>query len=174
MYDKNRKDGIVKTLKELGKKMFDVYVGIGIIAMALIALLVGFSVVMRYCFSKSWKELSEFIVTLFAFTTFWGLGVNIIKNEHVMIDILYNALKPKAKRVFAIINYVIVLIVDLVFTYQGFLYAAKMGKQISLGMEIPMRFMYGIMPLGGSICAICILIKLIGFVTCDLSWFASE
>ena len=116
----------MKTLKELGKKIFDVYVGIGIIAMALIALLVGFSVVMRYCFSKSWKELSEFIVTLFAFTTFWGLGVNIIKNEHVMIDILYNALKPKVKRVFAIANYVIVLIVDLVFTYQGFLYAAKM------------------------------------------------
>lgn len=164
----------MKTLKELGKKIFDVYVSIGILAMALLALLVGFTVVARYCFSKSWKELSEFIVTLFAFTTFWGLGVNIMKNEHVMIDILYNALKPKVKRVFAVVDYVIVLIIDLVFTYQGFLYTAKMGKQISLGMEVPMWLMYGIMPLGGCLCAICILIRLIDWATCDLSRFASK
>ncbi len=164
----------MKSLKELGKKIFDIYISIGILAMGLLALLVGFTVVSRYCFSKSWKELSEFIVTLFAFTTFWGLGVNIIKHEHVMIDILFNALKPKVKRVFAIVDYVIILIIDLVFTYQGFLYAAKMGKQISLGMEIPMRYMYGIMPLGGCICAICVLIKIIDFATCDLSRFASK
>ena len=164
----------MKIPKELGKKIFDVYIGIGILAMGLIAVLVGFSVVMRYCFSKSWKELSEFIITLFAFTTFWGLGVNTIKNEHVMINILYDTLKPKVKRTLAIVNYGIILIVDLVFTYQGVLYTTRMGKQISLGMEIPMWFMYVIMPLGGGICAVCILIKLIQCATCDLSCFATK
>ena len=161
----------MKTLKEFGRKVFNIYMGVGIIAMALLALLVGYTVIMRYCFSKSWKELSEFITTLFAFTTFWGVGINVIKGEHVMIDGLYNALRPGWKRIFAIIDYVIILIVDLIFTYQGFLYTFKMGKQISPGMEVPMYYMYGVMPLGGLICGVCIIVKLITFLTCDSTYF---
>jgi TRAP-type C4-dicarboxylate transport system permease small subunit len=151
----------VKKLKEIGKKVFDIYFGIGVAALALLAVLVIFAVIMRYFFSKSWKELSEFNVTLFAFTTFWGMGINVIKNEHVVIDILYNTFKPGVKRVVNVINLIITLIVDLVFTYQGFKYVAMAGKQISMGMEIPMKYMYGIMPISGVLCAICLIIKLI-------------
>ena len=42
--------------------------------MALLAALVIFTVIARYCFSLSWKQLAEFNTTLFAFTTFWGMG----------------------------------------------------------------------------------------------------
>lgn len=137
------------------------YFYIGVIALALLAVMVIFTVIMRYFFSKSWKELSEFNVTLFAFTTFWGMGINVIKNEHVMIDILYNTFKPAVKRVVNILNLLISLIVDLVFTVQGFKYVAMAGKQISMGMEIPMKYMYGIMPVSGVLCAICIIVKII-------------
>lgn len=107
--------------------------------MALLAALVIFTVIARYCFSLSWKQLAEFNTTLFAFTTFWGMGINVIKDEHVMIDILYDGVKPARKRWLAIINYLIVLAVVLVFTYQGFKYVGVAGKQISQGMEIPMN-----------------------------------
>ena len=50
--------------------------------MALLAALVIFTVIARYCFSLSWKQLAEFNTTLFAFTTFWGMGINVIKDEH--------------------------------------------------------------------------------------------
>lgn len=153
----------MKQLKSVGQKVFQVYFTIGVIAMAMLAALVFFAVVMRYFFSKSWKELSEFNVTLFAFTTFWGLGVNVIKNEHVMIDMLYAKFSAPVKKFLSIVNYVIVLVVDLFFTWQGWIYAGKMGKQISQGMEIPMVYMYGIMPLCGVLCAICVVIKLIEF-----------
>ena len=151
----------MEKLKEFGKKIFTVYFYIRVIALALLAVMVIFTVIMRYFFSKSWKELSEFNVTLFAFTTFWGMGINVIKNEHVMIDILYNTFKPAVKRVVNIINLLISLIVDLVFTVQGFKYVAMAGKQISMGMEIPMKYMYGIMPVSGVLCAICIIVKII-------------
>ena len=72
--------------------------------MALLAALVIFTVIARYCFSLSWKQLAEFNTTLFAFTTFWGMGINVIKDEHVMIDILYDGVKPARKRWLAIIN----------------------------------------------------------------------
>lgn len=73
--------------------------------MALLAALVIFTVIARYCFSLSWKQLAEFNTTLFAFTTFWGMGINVIKDEHVMIDILYDGVKPARKRWLAIVNY---------------------------------------------------------------------
>ena len=162
------------TLKNVGKKLFNIYFAIGVAAMALLAVLICFTVIMRYFFSLSWKELSEFNVTLFAFTTFWGMGVCIIKNEHVIIDILYDRIKPSIKRYLAIVDYLIVLAVDVIFTYEGFKYVAVAGKQISQGMEIPMKYMYGIMPVSGILCAICIIAKIIEFITADISYFAPK
>ena len=142
--------------------------------MALLAVLVIFSVIARYFFSLSWKQLAEFNTTLFAFTTFWGMGINVIKDEHVMIDILYDNVKPARKRWLAILNYLIVLGVDLVFTWQGFKYVGVAGKQISQGMEIPMKYMYGIMPLCGILCAVCVVIKVLMLYKADISYFAPK
>lgn len=164
----------IDTLKKVGKKLFDLYFLIGVVAMALLAALVIFSVIARYFFALSWKELSEFNTTLFAFTTFWGMGINVIKDEHVMIDIFYDRVKPARKRWLAIVNYLIVLVVDLVFTWQGVKYVQVAGKQLSMGMEIPMSFMYGIMPVCGVICAVCVLIKIAMLYKADLSYFAPK
>ena len=68
----------------------------------------------------------------------------------------------------------IVLAVVLVFTYQGFKYVGVAGKQISQGMEIPMMYMYGIMPVCGIICAICVVIKIITLYKADISYFAPK
>lgn len=161
----------IEKLKKIGQKVYDIYFGIGVAAMGLLAVLVIFAVISRYFFAHSWKQLAEFNVTLFAFTTFWGMGINVIKNEHVMIDIFYDGVKPAIKRWLSVLNYLIVLVVDMIFTYQGFQYVKVAGKQISQGMEIPMKFMYGIMPVCGAICGICIVIKILEFITADLSSF---
>lgn len=165
---------IIESLKKIGNKVFYIYFGIGVVAMGLLAVLVIFSVIARYFFSLSWKQLSEFNVTLFAFTTFWGMGINVLKNEHVIIDIIYDGVKPVLKRWLSVLNYVIVLVVDLIFTAQGFKYVGVAGKQISQGMEIPMKYMYGIMPVCGAICAVCVVIKIIEFITADISYFAPK
>jgi TRAP-type C4-dicarboxylate transport system permease small subunit len=57
-------------LKKLGATVEKLYFGIGAAAMGLLAFLVIFTVIMRYCFSLSWKSVSEFNVLLFTFTTF--------------------------------------------------------------------------------------------------------
>lgn len=164
----------IEKLKAIGKKLFDVYFVIGAVAMGLLAVLVIFAVIARYFFSLSWKSLAEFNTTLFAFTTFWGMGINVIKDEHVIIDILYDRVKPALKRWLAVVNYLIVLAVTAVFTWQGVLYLGIAGKQISQGMEIPMYYMYGIMPVSGVICMICIVIKIAIFITADESYFAPK
>ncbi len=164
----------IESLKKFGKQLYKIYFGIGAAAMALLAALVVFTVIARYFFSLSWKELSEFNVTLFAFTTFWGMGLNILNDEHVIIDMFYDGIKPKFKRYVAIVNYIIVLVVDVVFSWQAWKYVQMAGKQISMGMEIPMKYMYGIMPVCGVICAVCIVVKIITFITADESYFAPK
>ena len=146
-------------LKKLGATVEKIYFGIGAAAMGLLAFLVIFTVIMRYCFSLSWKSVSEFNVLLFTFTTFWGLGLNVLKNEHVSVTILYDVLPAIAKKWISVLNYIVMLVVDVLFIKYGWAYAAKMGKQLSMGMEIPMFYMYGLMPLCGVICALCIIIK---------------
>lgn len=142
-------------------KVIDIYTAVGAVAMGILAIMVIFTVVCRYCFGLNWKQVSEFNVTLFAFTTFWGLGLNILKNEHVSINMLYDKLPPMVKKILHVINMIIVLVVDCFFTYYAWKYTVKMGVQISQGMEIPMYFMYGIMPVCGVIAGLCVIYKII-------------
>lgn len=158
-------------LKKIGKIVVSVYEGIGAAAMGLLAVLVIFTVIMRYCFSLNWKQLSEFNVTLFAFTTFWALGLNVLRNEHVSITILYDAVPNAVRKVFSIISCLVMLVVDWQFVSYGWQYTMRMGKQISQGMEIPMRYMYGIMPVCGAICLVCIVVKLIEAILRPVSEF---
>ena len=101
-----KQNSLEASLVKAGKTIFEVYYGIGAAAMGLLALLIAFTVVARYFFALSWKELSEFNVTLFAFTTFWGMGVCLLRNDHVIIDIVYDRIKPSIKRWVAVFDYV--------------------------------------------------------------------
>ena len=149
----------MKNLKKLGATLEKIYMGVGAAAMGLLAFMVIFTVIMRYCFSLSWKSVSEFNVMLFTFTTFWAMGLNVLKGEHVSINILYDKFPPVVKKWMNVFNHIVMLVVDVLFVHYGWAYAVKMGKQLSMGMEIPMFYMYGLMPLCGVICAVCIVIK---------------
>ena len=161
-------------MKKIGGIAEKIYFGVGAAAIGLLAVLVIFTVIMRYCFSLSWKSVSEFNVTLFAFTTFWGLGLNVLKGEHVSINMLYDHFRPAVKRWIAVLNCLIMLAVDFLFVRYSWEYTLKMGKQISQGMEIPMSYMYGIMPVCGVICAFCIVIKIIQHIRAPLSAFEPQ
>ena len=158
-------------MKKAGEVAEKLYMGVGAAAMGLLAVMVIFTVIMRYCFSLSWKGVSEFNVTLFAFTTFWTMGLNVLRGEHVSINILYDKFKPSIKRWITVFNYLVMLVVDAIFVYHSYGYAVKMGTQISQGMEIPMLYMYGIMPLSGVLCALCIVIKIVAALRAPVSEF---
>ena len=159
-------------LKKIGSTIEKAYTAVGAAAMGLLAFLVIFTVIMRYCFSLSWKSVSEFNVMLFTFTTFWGFGLNVLKGEHVSVTILYDKFPPAVKRWITVLNYVIMLVVDVLFIKYGWDYTVKMGKQLSMGMEIPMKYMYGVMPVCGVICGLCIAVKLVLTIAAPASDFA--
>ena len=55
--------------------------------------------------------------------------------------------------------------VDFIMIKYGYLYAQKFGNQLSMGMSIPMKYMYGIIPLGCFIALIAMLTKLIEYIS---------
>lgn len=143
------------------KTFYNIYCGLGALLLAVIALIVIFSVVARYFFSKSWQELQEFCVVCFALSSFWGMGLCILNNEHIIVDVLVSRMGKRLRRVFDLISLLITLAVMSFFTYQSFLYVAANGRQLSYGMRIPMYWLYGIMPLASVLCLICVVIRLV-------------
>ncbi|MGD1822240.1 MAG: TRAP transporter small permease [Pleomorphochaeta sp.] len=155
---------IISTLKTLSKKIYNIYVGIGVFAVGLIAFCVIFSVIARYFFGISFLFLEEFITTVFAFTTFWGIGICVIEDEHVGITSIYEKFPPKFKVFATIFNFIVMIVVDITMIKYGFKYVFKFGNQLSMGMSIPMKYMYGIIPLGCSIALLAMVIKLIEYL----------
>ncbi len=151
----------METVKKLGKTLHRVYAGVGMAAMGVLALLVIFTVIARYFFSLSWKELDEFITVLFAFTTFWGLGLAVLEEEHVVIDIVFRLFTPRVKRVMGVLNLLVALAVAVIACVYSFTYIGKIGGHLSPGMMVPMKFIYGIMPVCFILCAACIVIRII-------------
>lgn len=151
----------MKSIQKAGKLIYKVYMGIGVFAVGLMASCIIYAVIARYIFGISHTFLEEFITTVFAFTTFWGMGICVIENEHVIIDSFYSLLPPRIKKILTIFNYCVVLVILGYMVKYGFNYAMKYGKQISMGMRVPMYWMYGIIPLCSAIAVICVLVRLI-------------
>lgn len=147
-----------------GKAVYRIYLGTGVFAMGLMTACVIYSVIARYFFGISHTFLEEFITTVFAFTTFWGMGICVVENEHVIIDVVHSLLPPAVKKGVTILNYLIVLILLVIMVKYGGDYALKYGKQISMGMRVPMIWMYGLIPLSSFIAAICTVYRIIVLV----------
>lgn len=154
----------MERMKRLGALLYKAYVGVGITAMGGVALLVIVTVIARYFFSLSWMGLDEFMNVLFAFTTFWGMGVAVIEGEHVAIEILYGKLSPRLRRWVGLVNALVSLAVVAVVGGFSIVYIGKVGMHPSPGMGMPMKFLYGIMTVGFFLCAACIVLKSISLL----------
>jgi len=158
---------LINNIKKISKLTYKIYVAIGIFAMALIVACVIFSVISRYFFGISFIFLEEFITTVFAFTTFWGIGICFMEDEMVVINTLYNKLTPRVKIAVTYFNFLVTSVVTITMIKYGLAYTQKFGDKVSMGMSIPMKYMYGIIPIGCTIGLICLFVK-IGCYTASL------
>lgn len=148
-------------IKKIGTAFYKIYVAIGMLAVAVMAGCVIYAVIARYCFNISHRPLEEFITTIFAFTTFWGMGICTIEGEHVAIDSIFNTFPKKMQTVLCFFNYGVTLVVLYIMLKFGAKYAIQFGGQISFGMRVPMIWMYGIIPVGCFLCMVCVVAKIL-------------
>lgn len=150
--------------QKTGKKIYRFYVGIGIAAMGFVAAGVIFAVIMRYFFNISFTFLEELITLIFTFTTFWGIGICILEDEHVLIDFFFAKLPSKVQRWLNVMNYVIVLAVMILLQYYAVKWIGVAGKTVSNGMRVKYMYIYGVMPVGVGISLVCVIVKLYSLV----------
>lgn len=83
-----------------------------------------------------------------------------MEDEMVVINSVYNTFPPKFKVVITYFNSIVSSVILLAMIKYGMKYVNKFGNQISNGMRVPMKYMYGIIPIGCIIALICLLLKL--------------
>lgn len=148
-------------IRKLGRGLYKVYSGIGIAAMAFVALSVIFTVIMRYFFGITFTFLEELITLVFAFATFWSVGMCALENEHVVIDFFYVKIPAKIRRWVDVFNYLMVMAATVIISYYSIGWIEVAGKTISNGMRIRYLYIYGVMPLGLIVSLVAITYKLV-------------
>ena len=154
----------MQSLAQKGKVLYQIYVGIGIAAMAFVSGSVIFTVIMRYCFNVSFTFLEELITLVFAFTTFWGIGICVLEDEHVVIDFFYEKIPVAIRQWISVFNYLVVLVVLAVLQYYSIGWIQVAGKIISNGLRVKYLYLYGVMPIGVGVSMVCVLVKIISLV----------
>jgi TRAP-type C4-dicarboxylate transport system permease small subunit len=148
-------------IRKLLSKSYKIASGIGIFAVGLMAGLVIFCVIFRYFFSISFMWIEEVITKLFVFTTFWGVGICIVENEHIIIDYFVNKMSARMRKWVMIVNYVLTLALMVVMLAMSFEWIATVGEQLTLGLRIPGKYLYVLMPVSLVFIILCTLYKII-------------
>lgn len=116
---------------------------------ALLALF--FNVVLRYGFNYTLAWSEELVREVIIYTTFIGCGVAVKQRSTIKIDALVNVV-PKLKAPLTFFSYLATIIFALMMIYYGWKMAALqvMTNQKTIIMEIPLVYLYAILPLMGT------------------------
>ncbi len=126
------------------------YDHLSVVCMTLILLLVVGQVVMRYVFDSplTWSE--ELAVYGMVYLTFIGSVMAMRDKEHIDVNIVYEFLPERFKRVFRIFSRLMTSIFLLVVIFFGFQLTFENFKVTSVATKIPMAYIYGVIP----VCAV--------------------
>jgi TRAP-type C4-dicarboxylate transport system permease small subunit len=144
-----------KNLRSVMDQLSNIYLCIGAFVIGMIAVVVMITVILRYFFSISFIWVEEFVTYAFIFSTFMGLGICIIKREHIAVNYLFDRLSGKKKLMASLINDGISMVVLGIILSKSFNWIHAVGNQISDGLRIQMKYVYIIMPISMIIALLC-------------------
>ena len=127
-------------MKKAVKGLASIIEWIGGIAILVMTLVVLLNVIMRYVFSYSLTWTEEFARYLFIYITFLGAGLLTYERGHLFVEIIFNNLPHKTKKI-------VQLIIDaIVFGFAVYLVPSALttmkvaSGSFSTAMHIPMEY----------------------------------
>jgi TRAP-type C4-dicarboxylate transport system permease small subunit len=115
------------------------------IAAALFALLfVTFvvQVVMRFVFNKPLAWSDELILILYILMVFWGVALLLKEKDHVMLDLVYEALPLGGRRIFGLVGAALMAGLMLLLLPQAFDYVKFMQREKTPVLDIPFSYVF--------------------------------
>ncbi|MHB8948193.1 MAG: TRAP transporter small permease [Rhodoferax sp.] len=106
-------------------------------------------VLARYAFSDSLSWSEEAGRYIFVWMTFLGAALAVRDRQHVSLDLVLKSLPFALQKLLIIVSYVSMLIFTAVVIYGGVQFVARGSSQMSSALEIPMHYVYIVLPLGG-------------------------
>ena len=106
-------------------------------------------VVARYAFSNSLSWSEEAGRYIFVWMTFLGAAMAVRDRQHVSLDLVLKSLPDSLQKLLLMISYLSMLVFTAVLIYGGIKFVARGSNQISSALEIPMHYVYIVLPLGG-------------------------
>ena len=116
----------------------------GMAAAMLAAMFLTFilQIVSRYIMNEPFGWTLEVCLTLWLWLVFWGNAFVVHHDEHVMFDILYRAVRPGMRRIFALIGSAAIVIGLAVSLYPTWDFIDFLKIKRSTVMQIPMRTVF--------------------------------
>lgn len=120
------------------------------ILMVIMVVLIFLQVFTRYVLGDAMTWSEEASRYLFIWLIFLSIGIGFTEKSHISIDIIKDRLPAMGQKILNQFVYVILFLVMVYFTYQGFLLADNMMGfgQKSATMQIPMWIVYVSLPIG--------------------------
>jgi len=116
-----------------------------IVAAAVFALLfVTFvvQVAMRFIFGRPLAWSDELIVILYILIVFWSAATLLEEKDHVMLDLVYAALPPGGRRIFALVGAGLTAALLLILLPQAWDYVKFMGRENTPVLDIPFSWVF--------------------------------
>jgi TRAP-type C4-dicarboxylate transport system permease small subunit len=99
-------------------------------------------VVMRFVFNKPLAWSDELILVLYILMVFWCAALLLQEKEHVMLDLVYEALPPGGRRVFGLVGAALVAGLLLMLLPQAFDYVKFMHREKTPVLDIPFSYVF--------------------------------
>lgn len=151
----------MKRLLDIGILFYKAVLTVMTIALFII---VGVSVFTRYCLNSSlgWSdELSRF---LFIWVTFLGAAYAYGLNEHIGLDFVVDRIRSeKTRTVIRLLGEICIGVVIFVIAWYGWDVAIS-ATNLSPALDIPMTFVYGVVPLTGALMVIQNILKILQWI----------
>jgi TRAP-type C4-dicarboxylate transport system permease small subunit len=106
-------------------------------------------VIARYAFSNSLSWSEEAGRYIFVWMTFLGAAMAVRNRQHVSLDLIVKSLPKFAQKLLMTISYLSMMIFTAVLIFGGFKFVTRGSRQASSALEIPMHYVYIVLPLGG-------------------------
>ncbi|MBA3058727.1 MAG: TRAP transporter small permease [Gammaproteobacteria bacterium] len=119
-----------------------------LLMLAMVAIIFS-QVLARYAFSDSLSWSEEAGRYIFVWMTFLGAAMAVRDRQHVSLDLVLKSLPYSLQKLLIMVSYISMLIFTAVVIYGGVKFVARGSSQISSALEIPMHYVYIVLPLGG-------------------------
>jgi TRAP-type C4-dicarboxylate transport system permease small subunit len=128
-------------------KMAENFVGISIVMMMIFLMLL--QVIFRYALGDALAWTEELNRLAMVWLGFIGAAIAIREREHIQIEVLYQYVSERIKKVFRAISYIIVVSFSLFITVYGFILISSLFSNRVGALDLPLAMYFIPVPLSG-------------------------